>query len=259
MSGTERSRSGSVSRGFTLTEMLVVIGILVILVSATIAAVSMAQRKAMIVRCKADLQAVARALDDYAADFRGIYPMSRNADSGERVLAKALIGPGDDDGVPGPGFKTMVGGVPRKPYLSPEKFKTTSMGGQWELLDVFGSPIEYYPRRVTAGSASGSVAASNWGYLVGPPESGGAPRPWLFDMRDGVVPPWTLRAALGDGSGAQAPNNVIDLDETLRHTGPFVLASPGPDRKFTEIVAGDDQATLRRKMTASDDGYNFDQ
>jgi len=280
MSGTERSRSGSVSRGFTLTEMLVVIGILVVLVSATIAAVSMAQRKAMIVRCKADLQAVGHALDSYAADFKGIYPMSRDPATGKangyRILARALIAPGpaDKDGLDGPGFRVIAGGKPCKPYLAPDKFRTTlvdRVSDQWDLLDVFGSPIEYYPRRV------GAQYQPRWSregpsrppmaYLAGPPHSFNLPddAPWLYDVGDkdrvgdGVVPPWTLVVALGDGSGAQAPNNVIDLDETLRHTGPFVLASPGPDRKFTEIVAGDDQATLRRKMTASDDGYNFDQ
>jgi prepilin-type N-terminal cleavage/methylation domain-containing protein len=120
-------------RGFTLVELLVVVGIIVLLVGILLPTIMRSYRQADRTRTASDLNAIAVALDAYKADF-GDYPRflhNRNApaneldastERGARLLAKALVGPGpmvrlnpptDDgaDGADGPGFRTARGGL----------------------------------------------------------------------------------------------------------------------------------------------------
>lgn len=97
-------------RAFSITEILVVVGILVILVSVLLPMANSAYKKAAATRLAADLQAIAQALDAYKGDFQD-YPRlpltaSRNPsvanptqkprglpDRGSVLLAWALLGP----------------------------------------------------------------------------------------------------------------------------------------------------------------------
>src|SRR2546423_15399800 len=87
-------RSGR--RAFTLVEMLVVIGIIVLLVGILLPTVMSVRRSAEKTAVRMELQTIGLALDAYKNDF-GDYPRS-TTDRRYRLLAWALIGPYDTTG-----------------------------------------------------------------------------------------------------------------------------------------------------------------
>jgi prepilin-type N-terminal cleavage/methylation domain-containing protein len=257
-----------VRRGFSTIELLVVLAIIVILASIALAAVTRAKRAAILARVRGDFQAIANALDQYKADF-GEYPGQSLPPGTDRykqdthMLARALIGPGaaasatgkgvdahglHADGADGPGFRAAVGGKIWPAYLSAEKFKvqstwgpdnvagTSDDTGRTDILDYWGNPIEYLPRR-------GEKVNPGVGPILG--DRG------IYDTRDGIdLPSNTLLAVLGDAN----LNNKIDKGETLRYSGPFILASPGPDGKYVNVGGAGDSLKVER----TDDIYSFE-
>lgn len=79
--------------GFSLIELLVVIGVLVLLAGILIPVVNRASKAAARTRTAADLAMIGVALEAYKADFAG-YPQVDVENGGFAVLTKALIGPG---------------------------------------------------------------------------------------------------------------------------------------------------------------------
>src|SRR3984957_468791 len=94
--------------GFTLTEVVVVMGIIVLLMGLVLAAVLHALKAGKRSRVQADFQTISLALEAYKADF-GDYPRFINDPSktgtlsgqwdwnghrGAELLCRALIGPG---------------------------------------------------------------------------------------------------------------------------------------------------------------------
>lgn len=227
---------------FTLIELLVVIGILAVLASIIIAAVNHSRRAATTIKIKSDLHAVATALEAYKADFKK-YPMRKQA-SAPWILAQALVGPGDDDGQTGLGFRTVANGKIWPSYLPTDRLRVKNTGSGWELLDSSGNAIQYYPKRAVLCKDGKTPVTALVGDYFGQLE-------YMYERTDGnipadvSIPDGCLRYALGDLS----QNNRIDGTEQLRFAGDYILASPGPDgqwqRKGTDPASGDD-------------AYNFD-
>jgi prepilin-type N-terminal cleavage/methylation domain-containing protein/prepilin-type processing-associated H-X9-DG protein len=64
-------------RGFSLIELLVVIGIIAILVALVLASLASARRQARAVKCQAAMREIANGFFLYANDHRGYYPVAR--------------------------------------------------------------------------------------------------------------------------------------------------------------------------------------
>jgi len=252
---------------FTLVEMLAVIGIIVLLVGILVPTVMSARRQADKNAARMELQTIAMALDAYRADF-GDYPHPPTNERRYRVLAWALIGPYGEttgaanpfspkvpptltDGADGPGFRTVFDTTTKKggkvwgPYLPPDKFRLVStdtpdpLNLQWDIMDRYGSPIEYFPRWRNYKPGQGmhlfGMDVSN-----NPPDAASAntsvydyQQQWQSSPTSSPNPRYPgvnyLRKAMGDDN----LNDVIDGAETAKEMPPFLLISRGQYRTYS--------------------------
>jgi len=88
---------------FTLVELLMVVGIILLIIGILIPAVTRALAIAKRTRTAADLSSIATALEQYHSDYGGQFPTLQGANSGAATLGKALmaLGPSAD---PAPAF-----------------------------------------------------------------------------------------------------------------------------------------------------------
>jgi type II secretion system protein G len=182
-----RDRAGHTSgtrRGFTLIEMLVVIGIILVLMGILLPSANRAYKEANRNSMRADLQTIEQALEAYKSDF-GDYPRPGKLNGtgafvgGPETLCWALIAPGPafstavpSDGFDGPGFRLIPGtranppqGQVHQPYLNVDRFHYGTLNGivvtPWApgaviddsktvIADRNNNVILYYPRNLAA-------------------------------------------------------------------------------------------------------------
>jgi type II secretory pathway pseudopilin PulG len=272
-------RGSSRRAAFTLVELLVVIGIIVLLIGILLPVVSAVRRSAEKNATRLDLQTIGLALESYRKDF-GDYPRPPDSQRKYRVLAWALIGPYDTtggptdplanpakqmtDGADGPGFRTLWDTGTQKgskvwgPYLPPDKFKINPSSNadfptvppdlRWDIVDRFGTPIEYFPRwRQGQGMPLfGTVAAQAGKGLYDYQQQ------WLDDPKT-KSPSGTaqvvkyLKTALGDLDW----NDAIDGSETASETPGFILLSRGITKSFS------DDNTIKTKFNKCEEITNL--
>jgi prepilin-type N-terminal cleavage/methylation domain-containing protein len=164
-------------RGFTLTEMLVVIGIIVLVLSIATPMVTRAWRAGDRARTAADLQAIATALEAYKQDHGMYPPVPAGAPysggptdfNGARMLCRALIAPGpavaslanSADIADGAGTAKTQGGPETEPGPGFRTRKAPGPDGRLDSADdvpqgrVYGPYLP--PDRFKLGDPSGST------------------------------------------------------------------------------------------------------
>ena len=279
--------------GFTLTEMLVVIGIVVLVLSIATPMVTRAWRAGDRTRTAADLAAVASALEAYKTDH-GDYPRTSPTNvaftggpsdfNGARMLCRALIAPGpataapaahaqiaDGAGpvataggaetLPGPGFRTRgASGPVYGPYLPTDRFKTAdpteppqTLPGRLAIMDRYNRPILYYP---AMGKPNIRLAkAYVW-------DRTGSERPmynaldnWSATQNTGAMPKGVLSLMLGDLNA----DGMIGTGEEPATELPYLLWSAGPDETYgpPQGMPTNTPQAARKAVEKSDDVTNF--
>lgn len=211
--------------GFTLAELLVVIGIMAVLMGLLLPALTGVSRHAERLKAAADLQAIVIALDAYKRD-QGDYPRVAyssdytdadwaqpaserpNPPSGAQILCQALMSPGPAtetgasgntrskaDGFDGPGFKVRTGGKMWPAYLPNERFKIGDPDDptarleksvlRFCILDGNGKPILYFP--ASRGKTNISEPEGYVGSDYGPGAGKTASERAMFDADDNLI------------------------------------------------------------------------
>jgi prepilin-type N-terminal cleavage/methylation domain-containing protein len=103
-------------RGFTLVELLVVIGIIAVLISLLLPSLQKAKDEAIRVQCLANLRSVSQLLQVYASQFNTAVPAGRYGSYGQ-MNAFVSVGPLDTPGrTTGLGLLVQAGIVSHDPF-----------------------------------------------------------------------------------------------------------------------------------------------
>lgn len=223
----DSDRRRAARAAFTLVEMLVVMGIIILLVGLLMPMVTRAYRNAERAKVGLDLQSISSALEAYNQDFKmypqpGITPGGYGSDQ----LGAALC----------VSFQTVANGKTWGAYLPSDRFKLSGT----RILDRFRKPILYYNRKGSWGvtTANSYVAAQN---LAASPVV--KPRYDVNQNSDLITAANVvlLRALVGDVAAAPttisattalAGNGMIDGVESTIVNLPYLLISCGPDELY---------------------------
>ncbi|HWE97714.1 MAG TPA: prepilin-type N-terminal cleavage/methylation domain-containing protein [Tepidisphaeraceae bacterium] len=281
-------------RGFTLVEMLVVIGIILLLIGIATPMINRAYKTAVRTRMAADLQVISMGLEAYKGDFKDYprldyaawnasktLPSPLNAPMpGAVLLCWSLVGPGPavapntttpGDGTDGLGFRTRgTSGQVYGPYIAVGRFKIFDVAtptanpvndALCTINDRYGHPILYFA------SGLGTNPTGPSGYVADWIPGSANPRP-TFNAHDNinafVQPPETtadtttalkrLRMMLGDKNH----DGTLSPGEVQPANVPYLLWSPGTDEMYGptfDMTAPD--GDIAAKLSTVDDVTNF--
>ena len=101
---TSSRRRGVRRLGFTLVELLVVIGIIALLISILLPALNQARKQAMAAKCLSNLRQIGQSLALYANDNQGYWPVAEHIGSPSEFAKLGMTHTRfeNSDGLPGP-------------------------------------------------------------------------------------------------------------------------------------------------------------
>ncbi|MDB5332186.1 MAG: hypothetical protein JWP03_3337 [Phycisphaerales bacterium] len=239
MTSSIPTKARRLRRGFTLVEMLVVIGIILLLIGIALPMINRTYKNAVRTRMAADLQVISMGLEAYKGDHRD-YPrllpdpaIDKSQARGAELLCWALVGPGNattdtngpHDGADGLGFRVRgTSGQVYGPYIATGRFKISVIGLATApgttlptINDRYNHPILYFPAGVGADPQAAFVTNGTTGA-----------RPMYNQSDNSIVPLEAMQHFLGDLSH----DGKIGLNESAAFTGPYLLWSPGTDEQY---------------------------
>lgn len=244
--------------GFTLVEILVVLGIIGLILSIALPITFKARRQAARTRAVRDLEAIRTALEEFKNSY-GEYPQTSGgkitfpatAKDGATILCEALTGQFYDLTAGPPALKPILdpkSGRPRSPLINVENFNIRTsppnLVGTPPLVclrDTSDVPILYFPAAVPSPDIT-KLSLGKATFVADNPTRA-VPLP-LYNHSDapaGTLSLLDMRYILGDGTKgsvgppavpAVPPNGIIDGRDIPACTGPYLLWSAGANGQF---------------------------
>jgi prepilin-type N-terminal cleavage/methylation domain-containing protein/prepilin-type processing-associated H-X9-DG protein len=205
--GTPRMARRPLRIGFTLVELLVVIGIIALLISILLPSLARARGSAVLIDCQARLRSIGQGMHVYAAQYKGVLPGGTNWFlDGTTWRSRPAA--------------TMISQVLGSP--------------EWDINPMFHDKETIEP----AGGAGSSVGDNPYSRLVGPFTSHYTPNSRLF--------PWALKPGsstldLGDRYDG-TPNGIAFGPSQKKQTA---FRNLGSIKKSAETAAWWDAAQVR--------------
>jgi len=154
--------------GFTLVELLVVIGIIAVLIGILLPALNKARQNAKRVECAAYLRQIGVATHAYANDNKGKLPPKRQDMKGDPTFSPAFtalyaLDMGPNSGTPDPGssIRRMV----NRKYLGNSKIEQCPSAG--DVADPSRAMYYYNPHQAIYTTSAGDVQRDWWPSING--------------------------------------------------------------------------------------------
>jgi type II secretory pathway pseudopilin PulG len=137
-----RHSSLRISDAFTLIELIVVLGLIIILTGLVLSTVGYARKKGARARAETEIAAMSAALESYKAD-NAVYPAYSGA-AGAHALYQGLSGDGND-AIGGTSASTGTPGSSGKSYmtLKPNMLSPNPPDPTTRVIDPFGNDYGY--------------------------------------------------------------------------------------------------------------------
>src|SRR5262245_3221322 len=130
------------TKAFTLIELILVIGIIIVLSGLVLSMVGYARKKGARARAETEIAAMAAALESYKAD-NAVYP-TYSGTTGAHALYQGLSGDGND-AIGGTTASTGIPGSSGKSYmnLKPNMLTPNPPDSATRVIDAFGNDYNY--------------------------------------------------------------------------------------------------------------------